>query len=355
MSEVTLTLLGTTYSGWESLRVERTLNSLCGDFRFSLTDFPFEDTRTIVPGAEAQIKLGTTPIITGYIDKVRRSRSAEQTTLEFNGRDRTSDLVDCSAIFKTNTWRRKTLRSIAEDICEPFGISVSMPYSEDPDILEFAIQMGESPFAAIERLCRAYSLLPISGPDGNLILTTVASDFADCRLEVGNNILQVAYELDDSGRYSNYFVKGQSRGRGSGWLTDSIQLKGQSIDLGIERYRPLVFVAEKHLSQVEIANRAAWEAQVRAGRAERTTIEVLGWEQTDIALNTARPWVVNELVSVVDEDWEIDAQLLITSVCFELTSTGGRLTTLELSPPEIYRANPTEEIELSRRSRVTPR
>lgn len=355
MSDITITIGQTQYSGWQNLRVERTLHYLCGEFSFRLVDFPYEDTKLIRPGLPAKVQIGTQNLVTGYIDKVRRSKSGEDTSLEFNGRDKTSDLVDCSAIFKTNNWRKSTLQTIARDICEPFGINVNMPYSEDPDVQEFAIQTGESPFTAIERLCRAYSILPVTDANGDLVLTTISSDFADVKLEVGQNIKEISYELDDSGRYSNYFFKGQTRGKGSGWLEDKVNLRGESVDLGVGRYRPLVFVAERHLSQVEIANRAAWEAQVRAGRAEKTTVVVVGWMQNNQLPDFAsRPWAINELVSLRDREWDIDSLLLISSVTFEITNEGGRLTTLELSPPEIYRANPGEEIELSRRSRVTP-
>lgn len=355
MAEISVILAGTSYTGWEALRIERTLDSLCGSFYFSLYDFPYEDTLQIQPGTSAVIKSGTQELITGYIDSVRRSKNGMQTRLEFTGRDKTSDLVDCSAIYKSNRWKKSTLFAIAADLCAPFGINVVLAGVSDPKIDEFAIQTGESPFEAIERLCRAEGILPSTNTSGELLLTSVGTDTADTSLIVGDNILDITYELDTSGRYSEYLFKGQSRGAGSGWLTDKINLRGTSEDSEIDRYRPLLVVVERKTSSAAIAKRAAWEAQVRAGRGERTQVVLRGWEQTQsIIPGGSRLWTINELVSLKDQTWRIDAQLLITAVTFELSESSGRLTTLDLRPPEIYKADPAEKIQLSRRSRVTP-
>lgn len=331
------------------------MDHLSGEFSFTLFDFPFFKTKEIKAGTPAKIQMGSQDLIVGYIDRVRRTKSAQGTALEFTGRDKTSDLVDCSAIFKTNSWRKKSLFGIVSDICTPFGIDVTLSGFEDPIVEEFAIQTGETPFAAIERLCRVYSLLPLTDQYGGLLLTNVAGDTADVSLTVGQNIKKIDYEIDYSGKFSNYIFKGQTRGKGAGWLEDKIDLKGEAVDVGVDRYRPIIFVAEKNMTPLEISKRAAWEAQVRAGRAEKTTVITTGWMQnTMVPPIASRPWTINELVSVRDSEWGINVQLLLTSVTFDLTTTGGRLTTLELSPPEIYKADPAEEIELSRRSTVVP-
>jgi len=355
MADISVVVNNLQYSGWESLQITRSLDYLCGNFSFTLANFPFESTKALVPGVPAIIFFGGQRLITGYLDAARRSRSGNSTQLDFSGRDRTSDLVDCSAIYKTNSWKRTSLLKIASDLCLPYGISVSLVGVPDSVVAEFALQTGETPFAAVERLCRVYGILPMTDMFGNLMLTTVQSSRANVPLVVGQNVLTVSYEEDDSGRYSEYLVKGQARGQGGGWLEDRIDLKGSARDAGVDRYRPLVIVAERHMTAQDIAKRASWEAQVRMGRGSRVSVTVMGWSQdTRFPDEASRPWALNELVNIRDASWGIDANLLVSSVTFDLSSGSGRLTTLGLSPPEVYSRDPSDRVQLSRRSSVRP-
>lgn len=356
MTDISLSIAGTKYSGWETIRVSRSIDSLCGTFNFSLTDFPFEDTRQIQAGLAVTLQVGSTTLITGYIDAVSRVREGNRTELTFSGRDKTLDLVDCSAIYKSNVWRQAKLSQITNDLCEPFGVIVASVEGGDPKIKEFAIQTGESPFSAIERLCRAYGILPLTNNNGNILLTTIGSTEADVQLVVGKNIEKVTYSQDWSDRFSDYLIKGYIRGSGSGWLKDRVNLKGHSVDAGVDRYRPLVVVAERHMTQAEISTRAGWEAQVRMGKSESVNCTVMGWHQNpSLPPILSRIWEPNELVSIEDSSWDIRAQLVITSVTFEVTAQTGRTTSLVLNPPEIYANNPGDKVELSRRSKVVPR
>lgn len=356
MTDISLSIEGTKYSGWETIRVTRSIDSLCGEFSFSLTDFPFEETRKITAGLAITVQLGSETLITGYIDRVSRTKEGNRKELTFSGRDKTLDLVDCSAIYKSNVWRQAKLSQIANDLCAPFGVIVASVEGGNPKVKEFAIQTGETPFSAIERLCRAYGILPLTDNNGNLLLTTVGLLEADVKLVVGQNIEKVTYSQDWTERYSNYLIKGYQRGRGNGWLRDKVNLKGQAVDAGVTRYRPIVTVAERHMDAKEISTRAAWEAQVRMGRSETAMCTVMGWHQNlMLPPILTRIWEPNELVSLEDSDWGIRAQLVISQVTFEVTAQTGRTTILTLNPLETYKANPGEKVELSARSKIVPR
>lgn len=362
MSEISIEIDGVTYEGWDNLNVNRNINSICGDFQFTMADFVFDDMEPIIAGQNVVVKISAgvagileTKLITGYIDRVSRRKAGNSTELSFSGRDKTSDLVDCSAIHKSNTWKRKGVLEIAQDICSPFGIDVEWDTDATGQVVDdFTIQNGETSFAAIERLCRAFGILPTTDPDGKLLLTAIGEEKADQRLEVGKNIKELLTEEDYSGRYSQYICRGQPRGNGSTWTKDNIQLLGEAIDAGIDRYRPLVLIAEKKMTATEIAKRAAWEAQVRAGRAIKSDVTVRGWYQDPENEEGSRPWEIGEIVELIDESWKINAELVISSVSFSLAEGAGRITTLELSPPEIFKADPGETIELARKSSVRP-
>lgn len=353
--DITVKIDGNKYSGWSSISVTRVIGEICGDFNFSLINYPLEETKNIVADKEVTISMEgpkkTDNLITGYIYDTERSDDGESSNLNFAGRDKTSDLVDSSALYKTSFWKKKELAQIVSDICEPFGIDV-FAYEGNEIVKEFALQSGETAFAAIDRLCRAYTILPMTDNNGTLVLTSIADATADTKLKVGQNILSWRIQERQSERYSNYYVKGQRRGSGSQWKNDYVALVGNATDEDVPRYRPLVLCAEKHMTQGEIKKRAAWEAQVRAGRASRVQLTVLGWYQ-DPFNDDSRPWQVNELVNFVHEGLGINTQLVIGSVTFEI-SESGRITFLELYPKEIYASNPTEKIKLSRRSSVRP-
>jgi prophage tail gpP-like protein len=330
---------------------------LCGDFSFELTNFPVDDLANVMPGKTVAVDIATTKmkhkIITGYIDSVRRTASGGGSQFEFSGRDKTSDLVDSSALYKTSSWRKAVLSKIVTDICEPFDVGVVTYLDEDPTVEEFTLQTGETAFGAIERLCRAFAILPVTDSEGFLTLTSVGDSKADIRLVVGDNVKYLEVEEDDSGRFSEYYFKGQAKGNGSSWQKKNTQLVGLSWDDDVSRYRPFVCMCEKKMTRTEIAKRARWEAQVRAGRALRCSVTVLGWLQEPNKIDS-RPWEINELIELQYDAWDIDAELVISSVTFGLNEADGRFTNLELSPPEIFAANPSERIELSRRSRVRP-
>lgn len=356
-TQIKIVIDGNTISGWESISVSRALGSLSGDFTFNLTDFPLADTKTINPGKAIVIEMvGDTSLshklMTGYIDRVSRSKDANSTTLEFNGRDKTSDLIDSAALYKTSNWRKKKISQICKDICNPFGIPVVLETS-DFQVEDFALQSGETAFTAIERLARAYSIMLITDEFGRLKLSRVSANRAEVRLVVGQNVKSVLYEEDYSGRYSKYYARGQGKGSGNEWSNDIVALKGESEDLGVDRYRPYVFSVEKKMNRTEIQKRVNWEAQVRAGRAVRCDVVVKGWLQDPTSFVSA-PWAVNTIVNIVDEKWGIDSEFIISAVTFTLSNTEGRTTALELSPPEIFAADPSEKIELSRRSSVRP-
>lgn len=354
-TEIKVSIDGETFSGWKSVSVSRALGSLSGDFNFSLIDFPIEDTKNFAPGKSASVEMsgGLIPqkLITGYIDRVVRTKDGDQTSLEFSGRDVTSDLIDSSAIYKNSTWKKKKISKIIKDICDPFGINVVLDVT-DVDVEEFTIQSGETAFASIERLARAHSFLLITDENGRLLLSKISSNRASVRLEVGQNIKRITYEEDNSGRYSQYLAKGQGRGSGGEWTNDTISLKGESEDADIDRYRPYVFSVEKKMNRTEIQKRVNWEAQVRAGRAIRCEVVVNGWLQ-DPTSEVSEPWKINLITNVVDKLWGIDSEFVTSSVNFSLGDEG-RLTTLELSPPEIFAADPSSRIQLSRRSSVRP-
>jgi prophage tail gpP-like protein len=347
------------FYGWKSLEISRTLGELCGSFSFAAVDFPADDIKKIDVGSPVVIKMVAETrqewnLITGYVDRTER-RVGDGREFVFSGRDRTSDLVDCSADYPKNTWIKKSLSTIASDLCAPFDIGVdSIDISlNDPEITKFSIKTGETVFDALDRLCNAYAILTITDAAGNVRLTRIGSARADTRLVVGENVASADFIRDFSGRYSSYSAKAQGNQAGSEWLSDKISLRGDATDTGVGRYRPLLFMTDRQETRESVQKRVNWEAQVRAGRAEGASVVVKNWMQNPSGFSS-RPWEINETISIQDEGFDIEAQLVVSSLTFSINGNAGRETSMELSPPEIFAENPSERIELARKHSVQP-
>jgi len=354
--EIILELDGMNYAGWKNVSIQRSMESLCGAFTIQLVDITGTATNDIIEGKSCKVHIkeartdALTQIINGNIDGVKLKETSNSSSMTVQGRDITADLVDCAAIQPSSTWDKAKFSSIVKAICLPFGIIVdSSQLTTDELIDKFTLQNGETAYQAIERLCRSQAVLPLADLEGNLLLT-YAADFtvtADEDLEVGKNIKEIEYEANWKERFSEYTIRGQRSGAGKAWDGRITQMVEQATDLGIDRYRPFVFMSENKATDANLRARVAWEAQVRAGRGTFYNVVVQGWYQTNLITGAKRPWTFNERVNVRAPKWGKDEQQLITAVSFTIDEEGGRKTRLVLKNPDVYAANPSPTVALS--------
>ena len=239
-----------------------------------------------------------------------------------------------AAIVKSNAWTDTTLFDMAKDLCAPFGINVLDATNETQKFKEIAVQSGETCFSIIERVARTLGVLPITIPDGDLVLTYSAEENQNpvADLVLGKNIKSLDETTDLKQRFSEYIVKGQASAGGKPWAANkAVDLTATAVDKGITRYRPTVIMSEGKTDGAKIQSRANWEAQIRSGRSTVYTVEVRGWFQTpgtDIV--EPEPWAVNTLVNLIADSYDIRKVQLITTVEFSLDSDGGRKNSFNL-------------------------
>jgi prophage tail gpP-like protein len=334
---------GKKFTGWESVSVLKSMDNVCGSFDIGLISSTA--TKGILPGQKVIIEIADEPIITGYIDKRVRKIDENSKSMTISGRDNTGDLVDCSAIKSSGSWKNITLLQLCTDVCKPFeiqcfvgdGASIGKPFKS------VTIQDGETVFALIERLCRQRSLLPLANSYGHLILETPSTTPADDSLSAGFNIKTITEEIDYTNRFSSYTVKAQNSGGGNPWTKEtSTGIKGSAKDTVITRYRPLIIQAETKHDNGTAKDRATWEAVVRFGRSLNLTIDVKGWRQSSGTL-----WKRNTLVDVLYEDLEIDGTFIVIGVNYKLDDNSGHTTALTLRNKLALTPNKTGEIEVS--------
>lgn len=325
VNDCRLVIDGKAYGGWTRLEVQRGIEQIAGGFVLQLTSrYPGADEpMQMCAGLACQIYLGSDLLITGYIDDFETDDTETSSTVRVSGRDKTGDLVDSSAIYKTGQWRNVRLEQIVADIARPFGISVAVaPGTDTGEVFKrYALEEGEKAFEAIDRASRLRAVLVTSTPEGNLLLTTASDVSSGIQLVEGVNLKKFNSRHSWKERHSEITLKGQVPGDDQEYGAAAAHLKASATDQEIDRYRPLVVIAEHGTSNKNLADRAAWEAKVRMGRGKRGGCTLVGW-RTGKDGQEGPLWRENTLVHVTSPRMYLDMELLIVACSYQLTEQG---------------------------------
>lgn len=344
MDDLQLLVNGQVYSGWTSVGVTRAMDAASGAFTVELTERWYDGQQPaltepwpILPGDECEVKLAGFPLISGYVDIFRPSYSATSHTINIQGRDKTSDLIDCSAVHTPDEWRNLDVLEFAKILAKPFGVSVTADVDVGEKFIVLKLQQGETAFAAIERHTRQRKLLLMPGAGGDLLITRAGSKRAVRALVQGVNIKTASGSIDVSERFSSYVVKGQA-----GYSVDSdgeteAFIEGSVNDSGVARYRPMLIVAETGGSNASANERAIWEANTRIGKSATASIEVQGWRQ----FPGGPLWEPNMVVPVRSPWLRMDGEMMIRQVTYE-RGERGTTSKLDLVSPQAFAPEPPD-------------
>ena len=339
---VYLTIGSNRLTGWKNVRINKSMGTLCSSFSFATVDKWEGAALVIVPNLLCKVAHGSTQIIEGYIDQVDIKTTVDDETIMVTGRDKTGDLVDCSAVNTPGSWKNIDLQKLVYELVRPFGLRVYLEADNVEDVREFSISSGESVFECITKLCADRGLLAQSNEDGDLVLTTSGNTRSIDNLVLGQNVMSAEVDYDFSNRFSVYTVKGQKSGDGNSWNESTNEVFGTATDDGITRYRPKVFIGDSEMSSSLAAKRAAWEAQVRAAKSGKLVLTLPTWRQSDGAL-----WSINTLVTCDIPPLRITPEipLLVDEAEFVQDSEGGTICTLTLIRGDAYAAEPQKAVK----------
>lgn len=330
---VELQLGGTAYSGWTTVEIERGIDQMTGTFalRLAMKERTGAEDWPIREGAECRVLLAGAALITGYIDSFTRLLGPDERGIDVRGRDRTADLVDCSAVHKPGSWAGRRLEQIAGELVQPFGIAIEIVGDTGAPFTKFALQQGETVFAAIERMCRYRGLVAWSAGDGVLRIGNPDSGQSIGRLAEGENVIFANLTSTVADRFSEYIVKGQAAGSDQRSGAAVAQVRGEARDPAITRYRPLLIVGEEQSDPASLTRRAAWEAAVRSGRSQQAQITVPGW-----LMANGQPFAHGMRAACDVPSAGIAGSLLIERLRFSRDAEGGTVTSFDLVPPEAW-------------------
>ncbi len=340
-SDVSLFVNGQKYEGWTEASVKRSVKAISGEFTLSITD-NWNGTGLIFfigIGDEAQVKIGDEVLVTGYVEEIQNSIDANSHTVSISGRDKTGDVVDCSAIYKSGEIKNADLVKIAQLLIEPFGLTVHAETNVGPAFPSFVIKTGETVFEALERAARLRGVILSSDGFGNIIVTKVGKNKSQTSLIEGQNIKQASLTLDTKERYSKYFIKSQMKGTDTVSGKHVSQIKADIDDSTLKRYRPLIVIAEQQANTAETRTRAQWEAAVRAANSSKVSVTVQGFEQKEGGLL----WHVNDLVYFESKTLGLQQEFLIADIEMKISASSGRETIMTLQKPDAFIPKPEVE------------
>ncbi|WP_343618825.1 phage baseplate assembly protein [Ralstonia sp.] len=339
-----LSVGGYMLSGWTSLRCTRGIERFPSDFEISMTElFPGQANDFVVQkGDECILSLGDDPVITGYVDRVVPSISANMHEIRVTGRGKCQDLLDCAAEWPNGQISNCTALDIATKLAVPYGITVNSDVTGLPIIPQQNIMLGESAYEIIERSARFSALLVYENADGTLELTRAGTTAMASGVQEGVNMESAAVERSMDQRYSEIVCVMI----GTNNLLDLNAVNAPAFtakDPNVPRHRRRIIIAEAgELGWGVGKQRAIWEVARRSGRSEVVHLTMDNWR--DVAGNV---WAPNHLIDVLipslkvsgDQAGTVPVRYLISEVTYRL-GLDGTHAELTLMAPEAFLPQP---------------
>ena len=340
---IELQLGGERYSGFTSASVTRSVATLAGNFSIALTaqqgrSFP------VKLGSAAKIFVDGSQVIEGFVETIDVDYDVESHTIQVGGRDRTADFIDSSVGVVTGILRGLSLEALVRRTLDGMGLSdievISEAFAGPFDAFELEPMFDQTGAEFIEPFTRARAILATTDGQGNIVLTRAGSDTAPgaIRNKIGgkdNTVLSGSLSLDETERFAAYTVKSEdvfSREKeGDFDIAAGTDISSTVTDSEIRSERRIAFEAEENLTTIQEANdRAVWESNIRRAQSKRAEFVVQGY-----SVNGAL-WVPNQRVAVDDDFLDITSEMLIESVTYALSLSGGSTTSLVCVPPDSY-------------------
>jgi prophage tail gpP-like protein len=297
----------------------------------------------IKPGDSCQVLIGDEPVITGYVDRVAPAISADDHSVNISGRDKTCDLVDCSATIDTYDTIGLDLSSLARLICESFdGIFVKVETNPGPVFNRFAVQPGETAFACLDRAAKLRGVLLTTNGEGQLVLSAKGVfERSNDALIYGKNIKSASAEYDWRNRFQTYKVNGQVPSFDDGETDPKTDEIGEARDVNVMRKRPLILTAESWSDEAACRTRAENECCCRTGNSERVNVQVAGWRQSNGQL-----WKPGLLVAVALTALYIPGgmEFVIATVRYTFSDSDRTVAELELKRPDAFLETQTGKV-----------
>lgn len=327
---VSLLVNGAVFRGWLDVRIEASLGSLCRAASVTATRMPGEKdlTEGIAVGDEAEVRIGSDTVLTGYVTGKSTDYSADDISVSFAVQSKTVDLTECQfPDGKPHQWSKPVaVNGLISTLCGFYGVEAV--FSQSNGSATFQADMDQTVGDCIVKILRDRSLLVCDDEQGRIVVAKAGAEASGTVLATGVNILSASRNESSSAVYENVIVLGQGTNPDSN-VQNAHGFKATATNSGC-RGRTKVVVESGNRKLSELNARAQNLMLNSIGNADRLTYELQGWRQQDGTL-----WKPNQLVTVRDSYFNIDQQLLVSKVTFSI-GAAGTTTVLDLISPDAF-------------------
>ena len=330
------------YSNWTDASIFKSIEMASGEFIFSSSNIN-DEVYYFDKGDECVALIDDKPMITGFINVLGGSYDADSHELNISGRDKTQDLIDCSINGVVDFKGGVTLETIIKRILTLNGITdikiISTekikPFSASEIVTADVTETG---FSLIEKYCRLRQVLFTTNGDGDIVLTKAGKNKYTTMLknEFGandNNILSAKFQDSDQERFNTYLVISQGN-LVSGIEDSQLTIKSgkPALDDNIRATR--ILKINTNASDIKtLTDRAIWESNLRRVRQFQYNCKIRGYYLDAEKTVLIEP---NNLITVKDDMFGIDSELLIKSCRYVKSLREGSVTLLELVNKDAY-------------------
>ncbi len=334
---VKLRVNGVDYAGFKGGEISLGLDQLCSSFSLDYYDARASSAPApIVAGDRCAILIDDVVIMDGWVDESNLDYDAKTYVAKVTGRSLTGDLVKAAAgigpggVRSRSSWKNASITAIIADILNPYALQARFVGEVGANFAKFRLERGEKCGDAITRLVRSRGFVAYTvGSD--LVVGRAGAEKTRTVIRLGDQVLTCSSKSSQADIYSHYIFKGQTRANDTVNGVNAAQLDGVVQDLNMTRFCPMLVVKGGQDSKADLGQLAVLERNQRAGRGERLTYTVYGWEREEGL------WTPNLRVRVIDETANVDCEMLVIQVSYKFATSGqGYVTTLELSRPEAY-------------------
>lgn len=355
--DVTLTVGSVQVAGWQSILITRSLESVPASFDIGLTErYPTTPDIWVRPGDPCTVRIGKDLVITGYVDRYEATLDASSHTVRVQGRSKSEDLVDCSALFGdlsgAGTVDHPSMQvlsgtplAIAQKLAAPYQVTIDSIAGDGPQLPQFVINLGETPWEIIDRITRWSKMLAYDMPNGSVRLANVSDPKGGGSMQsmasgfvMGENVETATCLYTMDGRFSEYEGHFLSTFIYSTDVGVNTPDTGKIVtDSGVPRFRKRYVISEQtQMGDFLAYDRAVWECNRNAGRSQTAVVTCDSWRDSAGTLwepNSLAPVMLPQLKTPQGANW------LIASVVYR-RDEGGQHADVTLMPPTAFYPEP---------------
>lgn len=328
---INLEVNGVEYTNFTRATATIALDSLANDFSFEAV-MPAGQQLPFKGGERCRVVVDGVLQVTGWIESINGSCSADEHTISISGRDRTSDLIDSDIDVMDDIRAPVSLQQLIARVVAHIGSDLLVVDNAKPAAFNVAEDIaapspGDNAFAFVEGYAQKRQVLLTSNADGDVVITKSQPTQSKGVLQnavggINNNIISSAWSFTGTDLFNKYVQRGQldpvALDFGDAESSDGVVSQyGFSSDSSVRKGRQRVDVAEKGFSTEQLKTRASWSKKIRKSRSVAYACTVQGFRNSGGQL-----WAVNTLVPVYDEFADIDRLLLLNSITFAQDGQG---------------------------------